>query len=167
MLFPATILFRRQFARAYFEIRYALHLVCLDERELLTRSFSPLFFSSVAYREGNCEKEKKEKRYVRRSRRRTRLTPLLFDGFPREEQHEGGGGNPSGYENSQQESSTDEVCGPIKNIPGFFVSTAAPLMGSTHEGTRTRGFLGTFIRNLNVVTWIKNDGKSRMLWVTE
>lgn len=92
MLFPATILFRRQFARAYFEIRYALRLVCLDERELLTRSFSPLFFSSVAYREGNCEKEKKEKRYVRRSRRRTRLTPLLFDGFPREEQHEGGEG---------------------------------------------------------------------------
>lgn len=48
-----------------------------------------------------------------------------------------GEGDPSGYE-TRNKSPAGEVCGPIKNIPGFFVSTAAPLMGSTHQGTRTR-----------------------------
>lgn len=132
MFFLPTILFRRQFCvRAYFEIRYAYVLF-----SPLTRSSSlPLFLLGRASR-GKLN-EKGKKRYDDQDVR-TRSTPLDASSTFFHAKKSTGGGGSVWLRNSQQESSTGEVCGPIKNIPGFFVSTAAPLMGSTHQGTRTR-----------------------------
>lgn len=102
----------------------------------LTRSSSlPLFLLGRASR-GKLN-EKGKKRYDDQDVR-TRSTPLDASSTFFHAKKSTGGGGSVWLRNSQQESSAGEVCGPIKNIPGFFVSTAAPLMGSTHQGTRTR-----------------------------
>lgn len=93
------------------------------------------------------KKKEKEKRYDDQDVGQQRLTPRVWASLS---QRKRARKDPSDYENSQQESSTDEVCGPIKNIPGFFVSAVNGVDTRRHTDTRVSRYIHSQLERGNL-----------------